>query len=149
MPMDAVDRAIINSLQGGFPICERPFAVAAAELDITEAELIARVERLLAEGVLTRFGPLWHAERLGGALSLCAMAVPAERFDAVAAIVNGYPEVAHNYARDHDLNMWFVIATEHPERKDEVLTEVQARTGLPVFDMPKIEEFFVGLRFEA
>lgn len=147
--MDKTDRAIINSLQGGFPICERPFAMAAAELGLTEAELIARIERLLADGVLTRFGPLWHAERLGGTLSLCAMAVPVDRFDEVAATVNAFPEVAHNYARDHALNMWFVIATDTIPRKDDVLTEVQARTGLEVFDMPKIEEFFVGLRFEA
>jgi siroheme decarboxylase len=147
--MDEIDRAIINSLQGGFPICDRPFAMAGAELGLTEGQLIGRIEKLLADGVLTRFGPLWHAERLGGALSLCAMAVPEERFDEVTAMVNAFPEVAHNYARDHALNMWFVIATETPERKDEVLTEVQALTGLHVFDMPKIEEFFVGLRFEA
>jgi DNA-binding Lrp family transcriptional regulator len=147
--MDNIDRAIVNTLQGGFPICDHPFAAAAAGLGLTEAELIARIERLLADNVLTRFGPLWHAEKLGGALSLCAMAVPAERFDEVAAMVNSFPEVAHNYARDHALNMWFVIATERPERKDEVLTEVEALTGLSVFDMPKIEEFFVGLRFEA
>ncbi|MBC7906704.1 MAG: Lrp/AsnC family transcriptional regulator [Rhodospirillaceae bacterium] len=147
--MDEIDRAIINSLQGGFPICDRPFAAAAAPLGLSETQLMARIERLLADGVLTRFGPLWHAERLGGALSLCAMAVPEDRFDEVAAMVNAFPEVAHNYARDHALNMWFVIATEAPERKDEVLTEVQALTGLRVFDMPKIEELFVGLRFEA
>lgn len=147
--MDEIDRAIINSLQGGFPICERPFAAAAAPLGLSEGQLIGRIEQLLADGVLTRFGPLWHAERLGGALSLCAMAVPEDRFDEVAGQVNAFPEVAHNYARDHALNMWFVIATETPERKDEVLTEVQAATGLRVFDMPKIEEFFVGLRFEA
>lgn len=147
--MDEIDRAIINTLQGGFPICDRPFAAAAAPLGLTEDQLIERIEQLLTDGVLTRFGPLWHAERLGGALSLCAMAVPEERFDEVTAMVNAFPEVAHNYARDHALNMWFVVATERPERKDEVLTEVQAVTGLQVFDMPKIEEFFVGLRFEA
>ena len=77
------------------------------------------------------------------------MAVPAERFDDVAAIVNSFPEVAHNYAREHELNMWFVVAAESRARVDAVLTEVQARTGLPVYDMPKQREFHVCLRFEA
>jgi DNA-binding Lrp family transcriptional regulator len=147
--MDAVDRAIINGLQGGFPICERPFAEAGAALGLTEAELIERLARLAADGIVSRFGPMWHAERLGGGLSLCAMKVPTERFGAVAALVNSFPEVAHNYARDHAFNMWFVLATERPERIKGAIAEIEAATGLVVHDMPKIEEFFVGLRFEA
>ncbi|MGE5505616.1 MAG: Lrp/AsnC family transcriptional regulator [Actinomycetota bacterium] len=147
--MDAVDRAIINGLQGGFPICERPFAEAAAGLGLSEAELISRIKRLAAYKTISRFGPMWHAERLGGGLTLAAMKVPAERFDEVAATVNAFPEIAHNYARDHAFNMWFVVATERPERIAEVIAEIEAATGLAVHDMPKVEEFFVGLRFEA
>ena len=70
-------------------------------------------------------------------------------FDAVADIVNGFAEVAHNYARDHALNMWFVVATDRHERVAEVLAEIESGTGLRVYDMPKIEEFFIGLRFAA
>lgn len=147
--MDDTDRAIINALQGGFPIAERPFAEAAAALGIGEDELIARIGRMRADNVLTRFGPLYHAERLGGGLCLCAMEVPAERFEAVAELVNSYPEVAHNYERAHRLNMWFVLATERPERVAEVNADIEARTGLTVYAVPKIEEFYVGLRFEA
>lgn len=147
--MDETDRRIVNALQGGFPIAERPFAVAAEQLGLAEDDLLARISRLRADGTISRFGPLWHAERMGGGLTLTAMKVPDERFDAVAAIVNSFPEVAHNYAREHALNMWFVVATEKPGRIGEVLAEIEARTGLAVHDMPKIEEFFVGLRFEA
>lgn len=147
--MDEIDRAIINGLQGGFPVCERPFAAAGEALGITEADLIERLRRLSAEGVISRFGPMWHAEKMGGGLSLCAMQVPPERFDEVALVVNGFPEVAHNYAREHTLNMWFVLATEKRQRIAEVLTAIEFETGIPVYDMPKIEEFFVGLRFEA
>ena len=146
--MDEVDRRIVNALQGGFPVCERPFRAAAERLGLDEAELIARIDRLLADGILSRFGPLFHAERLGGALTLAAMAVPDERFDAVAEAVNAHPEVAHNYRRDHALNMWFVLATERPEDIARVIARIEADTGLPVYDMPRIEEFFVGLRFE-
>lgn len=147
--MDAVDRRIINGLQGGLPLCERPYAEAARQLDLPEEELIDRLGRLLSDGILSRFGPMYHAERLGGALTLAAMAVPPERFDGVAEIVNAFPEVAHNYARDHALNMWFVVATDHPDRIAEVTDAIESETGLTVYNMPKVEEFFVGLRFVA
>lgn len=147
--MDAVDRRIVNGLQGGFPISDRPFARAAEELGLAEDDLIGRIDRMVADGVLSRFGPLFDAERLGGAVTLAAMSVPDARFDAVAEIVNAFPEVAHNYAREHALNMWFVVACESPERIAAVLDAIRAQTGLAVYDMPKSEEFFIGLRLEA
>ncbi|MEN8168981.1 MAG: AsnC family transcriptional regulator [Pseudomonadota bacterium] len=147
--LDTLDRAIINELQGGFPICESPYAVVAEQLGTSEGELISRLQRLLDEKILSRFGPMYHAERLGGGLTLAAMAIPDEQFDAVADQVNAFPEVAHNYAREHELNMWFVLATETPQRIDEVIREIEATTGFNVINMPKEEEFFIGLRFEA
>lgn len=147
--MNDLDRSIINRLQGVFPICENPFAMLAQELGTTEDELISRISVLLHQGVLSRFGPMYNAERIGGALTLCAMRVPLERFDEVAGQVNAHPEVAHNYARDHELNMWFVLATDTPARIGEVIEEIEGGTGLRVFNMPKIEEFFLGLRFDA
>jgi DNA-binding Lrp family transcriptional regulator len=92
---------------------------------------------------------MYDAERLGGALTLAAMAVPAERFEEVAAIVNAMPEVAHNYERSHALNMWFVLATERPEQIPEVLRAIEAATGLPVLDLPKREDYFLALRLSA
>jgi DNA-binding Lrp family transcriptional regulator len=147
--MDDLDRRIINNLQGGFPVSERPFLEAARTLGIGERELIDRLEGLLESGVLSRFGPMYHAERLGGGLTLAALAAPPERFDEVAALVNAHPEVAHNYERHHALNMWFVLATEHPGDIDRLIAVIAAETGLEIHDMRKLEEFFVGLRFEA
>ena len=147
--MDAVDRAIVNQLQGGFPVCERPYAEAATKLGLTEYELMQRLDALLKNGTLTRFGPMYHAERLGGALTLAAMKIPAADFERVAEIVNRFPEVAHNYAREHAFNMWFVLATETPERIAEVIGEIEQAAGYRVYNMPKLEEFYVGLRFEA
>ena len=147
--LDTLDRAIINELQGGFPICETPYAEVARQLGTNEAELISRLQRLLDEKILSRFGPMYHAERLGGGLTLAAMAIPDEQFDTVAEQVNAFPEVAHNYAREHELNMWFVLATETPQRIDEVISEIESSTGFDVINMPKEQEFFIGLRFEA
>ena len=145
--MDSVDKLIINTLQEGFPISECPFADVAANLDLDEFELIERVEKLRNEGILSRFGPLYHAERLGGGLTLAAMQLPESDYDRVTQLVNNFPEVAHNYARDHVLNMWFVIATETPDRIDEVINEIEDLSGYPVYNMPKIDEYFIGLKF--
>ena len=82
--MDALDRRIINELQGGFPVCEQPYRTVAERLGCTESELITRIGCMLDDGLLTRFGPLFHAENMGGALSLCALHVPEERFEVVA-----------------------------------------------------------------
>jgi DNA-binding Lrp family transcriptional regulator len=149
VPLDPVDRAIVNGLQGGFPVSECPFAEAAERLGISEADLIGRVEALVDRGVLSRFGPMINAERLGGDVILAAMAVPDGEFERVAELVNAHPEVAHNYARDHRLNMWFVLSVERPERIAEVIAEIEHETGLHVFPMPKLEEFFVEFKVEV
>ena len=147
--MDELDRRIVNALQGGFALCERPFEQAASGLRISEQELLSRLGRLLDEKTLTRFGPLYDAERLGGAFSLCAMSVPAADFERVAALVNSHPEVAHNYEREHRYNMWFVLATPSPLQIEQVMREIERETGHPVMNLPREEEFFVELRLTA
>jgi len=144
--MDSVDARLVNCLQEGLPVCPRPFDDIAASLELSVDELLSRIQRLLDDRVLTRFGPMFNAENLGGALSLCAMQVPLERYDEVTELVNAFPEVAHNYERDHLLNMWFVIATERPEQAGAVLGEIEQATGCRVYDMPKQEEFYIGLK---
>ncbi|MCK5356657.1 MAG: Lrp/AsnC family transcriptional regulator, partial [Methyloprofundus sp.] len=76
--MDKIDRDIINTLQDGFPICPSPYKQVAQHINITEQELITRLEKLLETGVLSRFGPMYHAEQMGGALSLAAIKAPAK-----------------------------------------------------------------------
>ncbi|WP_161493301.1 Lrp/AsnC family transcriptional regulator [Zoogloea sp. LCSB751] len=147
--LDELDRRIINALQGGFPISDEPYREVAAQLGTTEAELLARLQRLLDARVLTRFGPMFQIERLGGRFVLAALAVPEERFDEVAAAVNALPEVAHNYRREHRLNMWFVLATETPDGIAAATARIEAATGLPVFAFPKLREFFVDMRLKA
>lgn len=147
--MDAIDRRIVDVLQDGFPVCERPYRAVAEGLGLDESELLARLQRLLDDKVLSRFGPMYHAERLGGGLTLAAMAVAEEDFERVAERVNAFPEVAHNYARDHRLNLWFVLATETPEAIAATIRAIERDTGHRVYNMPKIEEYYVGLRFEV
>jgi DNA-binding Lrp family transcriptional regulator len=147
LALDSIDRDILNQLQRGFPLVEEPYKLAAGQLGIDETELLSRLQILLDKGVLTRFGPMYHAERMGGGLSLAAMQIPAEDFERVAGIVNSFEQVAHNYARDHALNMWFVVATETAAEVDEVIAAIALQTAYPVYNMPKEQEFFVGLHF--
>lgn len=147
--MDQIDRDIINGLQGGLAICERPYLEAAQRLGLEEHDLIARLARLLTEGVLTRIGPLYQIERMGGAFTLAALHAPADAYEDVAQRVNALPQVAHNYARDHELNMWFVIATETPGEIEDVINRIERETGCSVFNFPKSREYFVELKLRA
>lgn len=147
--MDSVDRAIINTLQHGFPITDEPFSEVAHTLNINEVDLMTRIRSLLDENILTRFGPMYHAERMGGALSLVAMSVPEDQYELVTRQVNSFPEVAHNYRREHELNMWFVLATERPDDVDTTLQAIEQKTGLKTYNMPKEQEFYVGLHFKV
>ena len=147
--LDATDRLLINRLQDGLPLQHAPFVPVAQEAGLAEAEVVDRITRLREIGAITRFGPFLDAEAMGGAFCLCAMAVPADRFDEVMTLVNAHPEVAHNYERQHRLNMWFVLACEKAEGITEAAERIERETGLQVLRFPKLKEFFIGFRVEA
>ena len=147
--LDETDRRIINGLQGGFPLSERPYAEAAGALGLEESELIDRLKALLDRGVLTRFGPMYQIERMGGAFVLAALSVPEADYERVAGQVNALPEVAHNYRREHALNMWFVLAAETPAGIGRAVAAIEAATGLSVFAFPKEREYFVEMKLRA
>ncbi|MFN4326427.1 MAG: Lrp/AsnC family transcriptional regulator [Azonexus sp.] len=147
--LSPLDRQILATLQGDFPVCERPYAEAAGRLGVSEAELLTRLQQLLADKVLTRFGPMFQIEEMGGAFVLAALAVPEVRYDEVTAMVNALPQVAHNYRREHALNMWFVLATETKAGMAEAIARIEQETGLPVYAFPKEREFFVEMKLEA
>jgi len=146
---DATDRRLIDRLHGELPMTERPFADVGRDLALSEDEVLERLRRMLANGTLTRFGPLFQIERAGGQFVLAALEVRAADFERITALVNSLPEVAHNYRREHPLNMWFVVAAESQAAADAALARVARITGLEVFSFPKEREYFVGLRLSA
>lgn len=143
-----VERAIINRLQVGLPLTRTPYQDVAEEIGIDQHELLEHLKALLANGTLSRFGPMFHAGEMGGGLTLAAMRIPDQDFDRVARQVNSFHQVAHNYRRDHELNMWFVLATETPDGIADTIERIEALTGYPVYNMPKEQEFHVHLHFE-
>ncbi len=147
--LDALDRQLINALHGGFPLCDEPYREVGERLGLSEAECLERLQRLLATGVLSRFGPLFQVERLGGTFVLAAMQVPEADFDVAATVVNGLTAVAHNYRREHAFNMWFVLAAETRREIGAAVAAIERMTGLQVYEFPKEREYFIGMRLEA
>ena len=146
---DATDKRIINTLQDGFPLSDEPYREVAERLGIREEDLLARLHAMLESRVLTRFGPMFQVEKMGGAFVLAAMRIPEEDFERVAELVNSLPQVAHNYRREHAFNMWFVLATEAPAGIAAAIAELERLTGFPVHAFPKEREYFVEMKLEA
>jgi len=146
IPLDALDRRLIEAYQRDLPLSPEPFAAMGECLGIAADEVIWRLDRLLAEGVLSRVGAIVAPHRTGWS-TLAAMAVPEHCLEAVAALVSGYPEVNHNYAREHRLNLWFVVTAESRARVETVLAEIARASGIAVLDLPLERPFGIDLGF--
>ncbi len=142
------EKKVINQLQGGFPVCERPFLQAASELEMSEKALMQTIEDLLDRNIISRFGPLFDIEKTGGAFCLCAISTPENDWQPTADILNALPEVAHNYLRSHHYNLWFVLATETDELMQQTIKNIEILTGYDVLALPKEKEFYIGLHLE-
>ncbi|GMG90406.1 AsnC family transcriptional regulator [Cupriavidus metallidurans] len=145
MTLDDLDRRIIDALQLGLPITPRPYADAAQSLGIDEGTLLGRLQALLDAGILTRFGPMYQVERVGGRFMLCACHAPVDRLEAVIEAINAFPEVAHNYERTHHLNLWFVLAVARAEDVTPTLERIEVAAGVKILPFPKEREYFVHL----
>ena len=143
------DQLLINTLQSGFPVTSCPYDVLAEQLGYPAESIFEGIKDLLQRGVLTRFGPLLNIEKAGGVFSLCALKVPEQRFSEVADVVNDFSAVAHNYRRDHEWNMWFVLATEDSAELEQTFARILTATGCQGLNLPKEKEFYVGLRLQA
>jgi siroheme decarboxylase len=145
--LDPTDLRLLDATQGDFPLSPRPFREIGERLGLDEHEVIARLQRLVDSGGLSRFGPILRSENLGGDRTLAALSVPPERFDDVATLVNAQESVSHNYEREHEYNMWFVISSEDEGDIARVVEEIEQATGLAVINLPSLKEYKVDLRF--
>jgi len=144
--IDDVDAALIDGFQSGFPVSERPFRAVGEQLGISETEALDRVERLREAGIFRRFGAVLNPPVIGSS-TLAAVSAPEDRFDDVAEVINGYRQVNHNYARDHEWNMWFVVTAGSRGKRDEILTEIETRTGCAVLVLPMLTDYYIDLEF--
>jgi len=147
--LESIEIKILNLIQKDFSISPRPFLDMAEKLGISEDVVLKVVKDLLERGILTRVGPFYNMDKSSGYVSLVAMVVPENRYIEVTDIVNSYEEVAHNYKREHQFNMWFVIASTSKEEVLELLAEIEKRTEIKTFNFPKLKEFALDLYFEV
>jgi DNA-binding Lrp family transcriptional regulator len=144
--LDALDRRLLDDFQRDFPLDPRPFTALAERLGVSEADVLERLHRLQAQGAISRVGAVLTPHR-AGCSTLAAMAVPDDELDEVAGLVSGYPEVNHNYEREHELNLWFVVTAPNRERLEAVLGEIETRTRLPVLELPLLDAYRLDLGF--
>ena len=137
---------LLNTFQRGFPLSSRPFEETGRMLGMDEASVIALAAGLKAKGVITRLGAVTRPNT-AGASTLAAMAVPDDDVQRVADIVSALPEVNHNYQREHDLNLWFVVTAADRKTVDTVLRDLENETGLDVIDLPLEREYRIDLGF--
>ncbi|MCB1941307.1 MAG: Lrp/AsnC family transcriptional regulator [Candidatus Accumulibacter sp.] len=146
MGEQALDFRLLNDFQRDFPLCPAPFAELAARLGVAESAVLRLLEALRRQGKIARVGAVFAPKRIG-ASTLAAMAVPPERLAAVAETVNRFPEVNHNYEREHRYNLWFVVTAGSEGRLLAALGAIELATGCPLLRLPLQHEFHIDLGF--
>jgi DNA-binding Lrp family transcriptional regulator len=147
VPLDALDKAILNEIQSRFPIASRPYAEVGSRVGAPEAEVIRRVQAMMDRGIIRRLGANFTSRKLGYTSTLCAAQVPEERLEGFVEVVNRYPGVTHNYLRRHHFNVWFTLIAESLERLDQILAEISAASGVEVLSLPAQEVFKIKVDF--
>lgn len=144
-----LDRLVLDRIQASFPVASRPFATLAKDFDVTETDVLASVRSLKSSGVIRRIGAIFDSHRLGYKSTLCAIAVPEERIEEVAALISEYPNVTHNYEREDRYNVWFTLIAHSPARVQAILDEIAERTGIDdILDLPAIRLFKIKVDFD-
>lgn len=143
------DKALLNAVQGDLPIASHPFAALAERLKMDEEALLTRLRALMAAGYVRRMGAYFQSEALGYQGSLVALEVEPSRLGEVAAVVNGYPTVTHNYERNGALNLWFTLQVASEEEREDVLSAVAALPGVRrCLNLPSEKKYKIRVQFE-
>jgi DNA-binding Lrp family transcriptional regulator len=143
---EALDFHLLNDFQRNFPLCPAPFAELAAKLGVAESAVLRMLEQLRREGKISRVGAVFAPKRIG-ASTLAAMAVPPEKLGIVAEAVNRFPEVNHNYEREHRYNLWFVVTAGSEGRLQAALGAIEQAAGYPILKLPLVQEYHIDLGF--
>lgn len=144
--LDPLDLRLLNEFQDDFPLVPEPYKMLAEQLNIEEPELLTRLHRLRETGTVSRVGAVLQTGQVG-ASTLAAMAVPPSEVERIAALVNQFPEVNHNYERDHPINLWFVITADSMDRLQTVVKKIAHQSGLELYTMPMVKAYHINLGF--
>jgi len=145
------EKQLLNDYQQGMPLVSEPYAEMARELcqkgfTVNEQDIINSLNSLKERGMVTRVGPVFKPQRVGGS-TLAAIAVPDERMTEVAQIVSDFVQVNHNYQREHHYNLWFVVTGASQQEVEDVLKEIELKTDLTVMNLPMEQDYHIDLGF--
>ncbi len=141
-----LEQQLLNDFQRDLPLSATPYADIARRLDVSEEEVIDRLQSLQDRGVISRIGPVFRPNRIGVS-TLAAMSVPEKDLECVARIISAFPEVNHNYEREHEYNLWFVVTASSEEHLEIVLHEIEMHAEYPLMSLPMLEDYFIDLGF--
>lgn len=143
-----VEETVLGTIQSGFPIVPDPYGTLAEQLGLERDEVEKALLDLREEGLVRRIGASFDSKRLGYSSTLCALAAPPERADEVAAIINAYPGVTHNYLRENRYNIWFTLITRSSEDRARILGQIVEQSGCgDLLDMPATKMYKVRVDF--
>ena len=143
--LDVTDRRLLNRLQSDFPLVPQPFALLGELLGISTEEVLERLRALRESGVVRQLSAIFDANRVGYHSALVSFSVPEERLETAAVVVSAHPGVSHNYGREHEYNLWFVLAVPRSADLDAVVTDLAERARatkhhiLPALKLYKID----------
>jgi len=140
--MDEKDREIIQMLQGSFPLESEPYRVIGDKLWLDEVSVISRIARMIQGGAIRYLGPFFDSRKLGYKGCLAAMQVAPEQVDKVAAVLDEFSEITHNYLRDGKPNMWFTVIAPSLERRDEIFSSIKKAAGIDEIMVFSSKKFF-------
>ncbi len=150
--LDETDKRILQILQESFPLVENPWKELSCKIGLPENELVSRIEHLCSAGVIQKIAPTVDSSKVGyTCATLVALRVPEEKVDKVAAVINQYRNISHNYEREHDYNVWFTLVTQSQEELTRILNEIIQKTGLrqsDVLNLPTAQRFKINVNFQ-
>lgn len=143
----SIEKRLLNEFQHDFPLTARPYAEIASRLDVSEEFVIETLDKLHKQKVISRVGAVFTPNRIGVS-TLAAMSVPEEELEKIADMVSSHVEVNHNYEREHDFNLWFVLTATDDQHLQTVLQDIEIQTGYKVMSLPLLEDYHIDLGFE-
>ena len=144
--MDDIDKKLLNDYQRGFPICAEPYKVIADQLGLEQEQVLERLHALKEEGHISRIGAVIKPGAIGASM-LAAVKAPLDRLEEVAGFISGMEQVNHNYKREHNYNIWFVLNTPGQAELDDAVRLIEENTGLKVLALPMLKDFHLDLGF--
>jgi siroheme decarboxylase len=142
-----LEKKLLNDFQQQMPMSATPYLDIANHLGVDEQQVIQSLKKLQSEGAVSRIGPVFKPNKIGVS-TLAAMAVAEKDLDRVAAIVNAFGEVNHNYQRDHRYNLWFVATASDELQLQRAIQQIELESQYDVMQLPMLEDYHIDLGFK-